>query len=80
MDEVVDPTITIKAIGHQRYWSAPFHENDGSATKCTRLNLWSAKLLAYQKKRKMSQNYSSFDVERPKGLEHARNGKLRLNL
>lgn len=50
MDEVVDPTITIKAIGHQRYWSAPFHENDGSATKCTGLILWSAKLLAYQKK------------------------------
>jgi cytochrome c oxidase subunit 2 len=31
MDEVVDPTITIKAIGHQWYWSAPSHENDKSA-------------------------------------------------
>lgn len=50
MDEVVDPTITIKAIGHQRYWSAPFYKNDGSATKCTGLVLWSAKLLAYHKK------------------------------
>jgi cytochrome c oxidase subunit 2 len=47
MDEVVDPTITIKAIGHQWYWSAPSHESDRSATKCTRLVLWSAKLLAY---------------------------------
>lgn len=37
MDEVVDPTITIKVIGHQRYWSAPFHKSDGSATKCTGL-------------------------------------------
>ena len=50
MDEVVDPTITIKAIGHQRYWSAPFYENDGSATKCAGLVLGSAKLLAYQMK------------------------------
>lgn len=41
MDEVVDPTITIKAIGHQRYRSAPFHESDGSATKCTGLVLCS---------------------------------------
>ncbi|KAL2937950.1 Cytochrome c oxidase subunit 2 mitochondrial [Bienertia sinuspersici] len=35
MDEVVvDPAITIKAIGHQWYWSAPLHEGDLSATKC----------------------------------------------
>ena len=47
MDEVVDPTITIVAIGHQRYRSVLFYENDGSATKCTGLVLWSAKLLAY---------------------------------
>lgn len=47
MDEVIDPTITIKTIGHQWYWSAPFHESDRSATKCTKLVLWFAKLLAY---------------------------------
>ena len=36
MDEVVvDPAITIKAIGHQWYRSAPLHEGDLSATKCT---------------------------------------------
>ena len=36
MDEVVvDPAITIKAIGHQWYRSAPPHEGDLSATKCT---------------------------------------------
>ncbi|GAB2303688.1 cytochrome c oxidase subunit 2 [Dionaea muscipula] len=35
MDEVVvDPAITIKAIGHQWYRSAPLHEGDLSATKC----------------------------------------------
>jgi heme/copper-type cytochrome/quinol oxidase subunit 2 len=50
MDEVVDPTITIKVIGHQWYWSAPSHESDRSATKCTRLVLWSAKLLVYWKR------------------------------
>jgi cytochrome c oxidase subunit 2 len=34
MDEVVvDPAITIKAIGHQWYRSAPLHEGDLSATK-----------------------------------------------
>jgi heme/copper-type cytochrome/quinol oxidase subunit 2 len=47
MDEVVDPTITIKAIGYQWYWNVPFHESDRSATKCIRLVLWSAKLLVY---------------------------------
>jgi cytochrome c oxidase subunit 2 len=47
MDEVVDPTITIIAIRHQWYWSAPSHESDRSATKCTRLVLCFAKLLAY---------------------------------
>jgi heme/copper-type cytochrome/quinol oxidase subunit 2 len=47
MDELIDPTITIKTIGHQWYWSAPSHENDRNATKCTRLILWFAKLLAY---------------------------------
>ena len=32
MDEVVvDPAITIKAIGHQWYWSAPLNEGDKSA-------------------------------------------------
>jgi cytochrome c oxidase subunit 2 len=46
MDEVVDPTITIKAIGHQWYWSA-LSSRDRSVTKCSRLVLWSAKLLAY---------------------------------
>ncbi|CAN6462375.1 unnamed protein product [Victoria cruziana] len=36
MDEVVvDPAITIKAIGHQWYRSAPLHEGDGSSTKFT---------------------------------------------
>ena len=36
MDEVVvDPAITIKAIGHQWYRSAPLNEGDLSATKCT---------------------------------------------
>jgi len=36
MDEVVvDPAITIKAIGHQWYRSAPLNEGDESATKCT---------------------------------------------
>jgi cytochrome c oxidase subunit 2 len=39
MDEVVDPTITIKAIAHQWYWSVPSHESDRNATKCTRLVL-----------------------------------------
>jgi cytochrome c oxidase subunit 2 len=39
MDEVVDPTITIKAIGHQWYWSTPSHESDKSPTKCFRLVL-----------------------------------------
>nr|YP_010194794.1 hypothetical protein LK293_mgp102 [Arctium tomentosum]YP_010194924.1 hypothetical protein LK294_mgp103 [Arctium lappa]QZZ81532.1 hypothetical protein [Arctium tomentosum]QZZ81662.1 hypothetical protein [Arctium lappa] len=35
MDEVVvNPAITIKAIGHQWYRSAPLHEGDLSATKC----------------------------------------------
>lgn len=34
MDEVVvDPAITIKAIGHQWYWSAPLNEGDLIATK-----------------------------------------------
>ncbi|CAI9274218.1 unnamed protein product [Lactuca saligna] len=34
MDEVVvNPAITIKAIGHQWYRSAPLHEGDLSATK-----------------------------------------------
>jgi cytochrome c oxidase subunit 2 len=45
MDKVIDPTITIKAIGYQ--WYAPSHESDRSATKCTTLILWSTKLLAY---------------------------------
>ena len=36
MDEVVvDPAITIKAIGHQWYRSAPLNKGDISATKCT---------------------------------------------
>ena len=36
MDGVlVDPAITIKAIGHQWYRSAPLNEGDLSATKCT---------------------------------------------
>lgn len=36
MDEVVvDPDITIKAIGHQWYRSAPLDEGEKSATKCT---------------------------------------------
>ncbi len=40
MDEVVvNPAITIKAIGHQWYWSAPFNEGYGSATECTGLLL-----------------------------------------
>ncbi|GJR83482.1 cytochrome c oxidase subunit 2 [Tanacetum coccineum] len=35
MDEVVvNPAITIKAIGHQWYRSAPLHEGDLSSTKC----------------------------------------------
>lgn len=38
MDEVVvDPAITIKAIGHQWYRSAPLHEGDLSATKCLKV-------------------------------------------
>lgn len=37
MDEIVDPAITIKAIGHQWYWSAPLNESDGSATKKYRI-------------------------------------------
>lgn len=40
MDEVVvNPAITIKAIGHQRYRSAPLNEGYGSATECTGLLL-----------------------------------------
>ena len=40
MDEVVvNPVITIKAIGHQRYRSAPLNEGYGSATECTGLLL-----------------------------------------
>ncbi|CAN6445790.1 unnamed protein product [Victoria cruziana] len=36
IDEVVvDPAITIKAIGHQWYRSVPLHEGDGSSTKFT---------------------------------------------
>ncbi|VAI46057.1 unnamed protein product [Triticum turgidum subsp. durum] len=36
MDEVlVDPAITIKAIGHQWYRSVPLNEGDLSAMKCT---------------------------------------------
>ncbi|KVH90568.1 hypothetical protein Ccrd_007401 [Cynara cardunculus var. scolymus] len=31
---VVNPAVTIKVIGHQRYQSAPLHEGDLSATKC----------------------------------------------
>eukprot|EP01018_Ginkgo_biloba_P022847 Gb_17977 [translate_table: standard] len=35
MDEVVvNPTITIKAIGHQWYWSASLNDGDGSEKKC----------------------------------------------
>ena len=38
MDEVVvDPAMTIKAIGHQWYRSAPLHEGDLSATKCLKV-------------------------------------------
>jgi len=38
MDEVVvNPAITIKAIGHQWYRSAPLNEGYGSATECTGL-------------------------------------------
>lgn len=38
MDEVVvDPAITIKAIGHQWYRSAPLHEGYLSATKCLKV-------------------------------------------
>jgi heme/copper-type cytochrome/quinol oxidase subunit 2 len=38
MDGVlVDPAITIKAIGHQWYRSAPLHEGDLSATKCLKV-------------------------------------------
>lgn len=50
MDEVVvNPAITIKAIGHQWYRSAPLNEGDGSATKCTGLLiLWFAKHLAHR--------------------------------
>nr|YP_009974680.1 putative cytochrome c oxidase subunit 2 [Helianthus grosseserratus]YP_009974741.1 putative cytochrome c oxidase subunit 2 [Helianthus strumosus]YP_010191838.1 putative cytochrome c oxidase subunit 2 [Helianthus occidentalis]YP_010191888.1 putative cytochrome c oxidase subunit 2 [Helianthus tuberosus]YP_010736350.1 putative cytochrome c oxidase subunit 2 [Helianthus argophyllus]QFS00027.1 cytochrome c oxidase subunit 2 [Helianthus annuus]QFS00048.1 cytochrome c oxidase subunit 2 [Helianthus len=41
MDEVVvNPAITIKAIGHQWYRSAPLHEGDLSATKCLK-NMYS---------------------------------------
>lgn len=39
MDKIINPTITIKAIGHQWYWNAPFHENDRSATKSIKLVL-----------------------------------------
>jgi len=40
MDEVVvNPAITIKAIGHQWYRSAPLNEGYGSATECTGLLL-----------------------------------------
>jgi len=51
MDKVVDPTINMKIIGHQSYWSMLSHENDGNATKWTKLILWSIKLLAYWKKK-----------------------------
>ena len=38
MDEVVvDPAITIKAIGHQWYQSAPLHEGETSTTKCLKV-------------------------------------------
>jgi hypothetical protein len=47
MEKVVDPTINMKVIGHQRYWSVFFPESDRNATKCTKLVLWSIKLLAY---------------------------------
>lgn len=76
MDGVVDPAITIKAIGHQWYWSAPLDEGDGSATKCTGLLLQSTKHLAYRM-RDENQGKLSSDVERLKGLEHAKNGRLR---
>jgi hypothetical protein len=50
MEKVVDPTINMKVIGHQWYWSVLFHESDRNATKCTKLVLWSIKFLAYKKK------------------------------
>ncbi len=62
MDEVVDPKITIKVIGHQWYWSASFHESDKSLTKCTRLVYKASSLLKDKTKS------FSFDVKRLKKL------------
>ncbi|GJS94058.1 hypothetical protein Tco_0801026 [Tanacetum coccineum] len=43
MDEVVvNPTITIKAIGHQWYRSAPLYEGDLSATECLKNMVYEA--------------------------------------
>ncbi|KAL2923272.1 Cytochrome c oxidase subunit 2 mitochondrial, partial [Bienertia sinuspersici] len=70
MDEVVvDPAITIKAIGHQWYWSAPLHEGDLSATKCLKVeyssqSIWLTGNLPFPSSRDFS-NYSM-----------ARNGEL----
>ena len=63
MDEVVvDPAITIKAIGHQWYRSAPLHEGDLSATKCLKVeyssqSIWLTGNLPFPSSRDFS-NYS----------------------
>jgi heme/copper-type cytochrome/quinol oxidase subunit 2 len=76
MDEIINSTITIKAIGHQLYCNAPFDENDRSATKCIRLSLTISKAFGLLKEKT---KVFSFAVERVKKLNHARNGELRLN-
>ncbi|GJW43978.1 cytochrome c oxidase subunit 2 [Tanacetum coccineum] len=46
MDEVVvNPAITIKAIRHQWYRSAPLHEGDLSATKCLKNMKWGVEMV-----------------------------------
>jgi cytochrome c oxidase subunit 2 len=63
MDEVVvDPAITIKAIGHQWYRSAPLHEGDLSVTKCLKVeygsrSIWLTGNLPFPSSRDF-QNYS----------------------
>ena len=81
LDDLVTPAVTIKVIGHQWFWGAPFNEQREWSKQPTPLT-WGYKApdLPDGAERYLNKFApSTWDVERLTGPQHVRNGPVSLN-